>query len=374
MVAQAAGAAMANRENPGAPDRPMRPWEDYLTRRSSGLIHAPGGLLRAWRAAARYPFCFTGQASAAIERVMSLNGENSHPLYKRTACDPFGIWPPIWSPERINLLLVDNTTIDRYFCFDSGLPAINHKNLLLTRGLSMNSDRFRLCYDPETEVVPGVKWGRPEWVPSPAFWLMLATNGTDDDDYVAPRGTSLHHELGFCLLGGYGIKMELNRAAWSKLISEGILDVGRNPTAKEIESLLREPVLVGERMVRYRFPRQKAIRLSGALCAIEDNPPTTTSAREFRRDLMKIPGIGPKTASWLARNWLGSDEVAIIDIHVLRAGQKMRLFKANVRLPGDYDELEGRFLQFAKALSVRASLLDAIIWREMRLLTSPRSF
>jgi N-glycosylase/DNA lyase len=237
----------------------------------------------------------------------------------------------------------------------------------------MNADRFRLRHDPETEVVPGVKWGRPEWVPSPAFWLMLATYGSNSDNYVAPAGTSLHHELGFCLLGGYGIKMEMNRAAWSKLVDEGMLEVGRTPTPGEIEALLREPVLVGDRMVRYRFPRQKAIRLAGALRAIENNPPTTNTAREFRRDLMKISGIGPKTASWLARNWLGSDDVAIIDIHVLRAGQKMQLFGANVKLPADYDDLETRFLQFAKALSVRASLLDAIIWREMRIMTGFRS-
>jgi N-glycosylase/DNA lyase len=238
----------------------------------------------------------------------------------------------------------------------------------------MATNRFRFQYDPEAEVIPGVKWGRPEWVPSPAFWLVLAADGATDDDYIAPAGTPLHHELGFCLLGGYGIKMEMNRAAWCKLQDEGVLEVGRAPTAEEIEALLRQPIEIEGRLARFRFPRQRAIRLAGALRAIEDDPPTTISAHEFRRSLMKIPGIGPKTASWLARNWLGSDDVAIIDIHVLRAGQKMRLFRANVKLPADYNELEDRFLQFAEALSVRASLLDAIIWREMRLLTSDRYF
>jgi len=255
------------------------------------------------------------------------------------------------------------------------LPAINHKNLRFGgEKLPMNQGRFSFNHDPESEVMPGVKWGRPGWVPSPAFWLMLATNAADSDDYIAPAGTPLHHELGFCLLGGYGVRMEMNRAAWSKLLHEGFFEVGRRPEAKEIESLLREPVLVGDRMARYRFPKQRAMRLSGALRAIEDDPPPTTSVSEFRRNLMRIAGIGPKTASWLARNWLGSDDVAIIDIHVLRAGQRMKLFKNKVKLPADYDWLEDRFLQFARALSVRASLLDAIIWREMRQLTSRASF
>jgi thermostable 8-oxoguanine DNA glycosylase len=85
---------------------------------------------------------------------------------------------------------------------------------------------------------------------------------------------------------------------------------------------------------------------------------------------MAIPGIGPKTASWIVRNWTGTDEVAILDVHVIRAGQLIGLFPKHIRLPRDYSALEARFLEFSHALKVRASLLDAIIWREMRVLTS----
>jgi thermostable 8-oxoguanine DNA glycosylase len=84
---------------------------------------------------------------------------------------------------------------------------------------------------------------------------------------------------------------------------------------------------------------------------------------------MGLPGIGPKTASWIVRNWTGTDEVAILDVHVLRAGQLMGLFPREIKLPRDYGRLEQIFLEFSKALNVRASLLDAIIWREMRILT-----
>ena len=85
---------------------------------------------------------------------------------------------------------------------------------------------------------------------------------------------------------------------------------------------------------------------------------------------MELPGIGPKTASWIVRNWLGSDDVAILDVHVLRAGILMGLFPEDCRLPKDYEVLEKKFLDFARAIQVRASLLDAIMWRDMRVLFS----
>ncbi|MDZ3993341.1 hypothetical protein PspTeo4_24872 [Pseudomonas sp. Teo4] len=44
------------------------------------------------------------------------------------------------------------------------------------------------------------------------------------------------------------------------------------------------------------------------------------SGRALRDWLLELPGIGYKTASWVARNWLDADDVAILDIHILRAG------------------------------------------------------
>jgi len=86
----------------------------------------------------------------------------------------------------------------------------------------------------------------------------------------------------------------------------------------------------------------------------------------FRDDLQKISGIGPKTASWITRNWLNSDDVAIIDIHILRAGWAINLFDKKIRLPRDYFSLEKKFLKLAEAIDVRASILDAVIWSDMR--------
>ncbi|WNJ90916.1 hypothetical protein [Bosea sp. 685] len=222
---------------------------------------------------------------------------------------------------------------------------------------------------PEDEVVPGVIFGRQEWVASPAFWAaMVELEGGEVEDYVSPLGTPLADDLAFCVLGGYGIKMEVNRAAWLRLHEAGVFTRDPVPGADEIEELLGTPLEVGGRLQRYRFPRQRAHRLNIALNAIRTKPPSADDPLKFREQLMELPGIGPKTASWIARNWLGSDDVAILDVHVLRAGTMIGLFPENCRLPKDYEFLERRFLAFASALNVKASVLDAIMWREMRIL------
>jgi hypothetical protein len=79
---------------------------------------------------------------------------------------------------------------------------------------------------------------------------------------------------------------------------------------------------------------------------------------------MSLPGIGPKTASWIARNWLDADDVAILDIHIMRVGQVIGLFPLEQTVERHYMALEERFLRFAELLDVRASELDAIIWRD----------
>jgi thermostable 8-oxoguanine DNA glycosylase len=162
--------------------------------------------------------------------------------------------------------------------------------------------------------------------------------------------------------------MELNRAAWEKLNNAGVFHANSVPSRNELERLLREPLNVNGCLQRYRFPQQRADRLFIALTSINESPPPTNDPIQFRESLMSLPGIGPKTASWIVRNWSGSDEVAILDVHVLRAGAIIGLFPENYRLPKDYGLLERRFLDFAKALQIRASVLDALIWREMRVL------
>ena len=85
---------------------------------------------------------------------------------------------------------------------------------------------------------------------------------------------------------------------------------------------------------------------------------------------MTLPGVGAKTASWIVRNWLGSDQVAILDIHVVRAGLLMNLFSPQDDVRKNYPCMEAKFITFSRALGVPTSGLDALIWKMMR--TTPK--
>jgi N-glycosylase/DNA lyase len=221
-------------------------------------------------------------------------------------------------------------------------------------------------FQSNAEVLPGVRWGLPEWVPSPAFWAAMASQTTEaSHGFVSPTST-LREEVGFCLLGGYGITAEVNHAFFEVLLEAGVFAPGARVPAPRIEAMLRSPTPVDGRPRRYRFPKQKAERIEAALRYLESEPPPLDDPVAFRDSLLSIPGIGPKTASWIARNLLGTDEVAILDIHVIRAGKLMGLFGEDARLPRDYFEMERRFLDLCRIMEVKASLLDAIIWGEMR--------
>ena len=215
----------------------------------------------------------------------------------------------------------------------------------------------------EEEVLPGIPWGRPEWVLSPRYWATLAAILTPPLTLFAQSET-LVEEVGFCLLGGFGINAETNCAAHARMQEHGVYS-GRL-TASRIEALLMVPLDVNGRSVRYRFPRQRSARLSHAVRRLsEDNVPSH-DALLLRKYLLSIGGIGPKTASWITRNWLGSDEVAIIDIHVERACRAIGLFGPDLSVQRDYFLMEAKFLSLAAALGVAAGRLDAIMWSEMR--------
>ena len=99
---------------------------------------------------------------------------------------------------------------------------------------------------------------------------------------------------------------------------------------------------------------------------LANDPPTARSAGELRHWLLTLPGVGPKTASWITRNWLNSDEVAIIDIHIHRAGLIAGFFSIDNVVHRDYAVMEVQFLEFSSRLGVRAAVLDALMWKHMR--------
>jgi thermostable 8-oxoguanine DNA glycosylase len=217
---------------------------------------------------------------------------------------------------------------------------------------------------PQDDVLPGIPWGRFDEILTPAYWRGQVWQHQHLGTYENPRlGRTLSEEVAACLLGGFGMKAELALAAFIRLRDLALLNEWASP--QTLENALSEPFVINNELRRYRFPRQKSHYLAACLKQLADfAEPINDSA--FRDHLMRLPGIGPKTASWIVRNYRASNSVAIIDVHILRAGRYINLFDLTLEPSSDYRELEDRFLRFAAALSVPPATLDSLMWDYMR--------
>ncbi|SEM10558.1 Thermostable 8-oxoguanine DNA glycosylase [Variovorax sp. YR750] len=217
------------------------------------------------------------------------------------------------------------------------------------------------------EVVAGVPWGAIDAFPTPAYWafqvMARRVNGTSVRYRI---GNTLAEEVAACLLGGHGISASIGLAAFRHLKQHGLLSLERGaPTEADLLAKLSTPMELEGRSVLYRFAKQKARYLNAAFNRLVQEPAPTGTGRQLRDWLLPVQGIGPKTASWIARNWLDADDVAILDIHILRAGMLGGFFDQGLTVERDYLKLEQQFLAFARGLGVRASELDALMWLEM---------
>jgi len=221
--------------------------------------------------------------------------------------------------------------------------------------------------DATDELMPGVRWGDPWELFSPAYWFAqahMSGNVGQGKSRYASHG-SFEEAIGFCLLGGYGIKAELAQAAFCRCRDAGLFQ-RRESDASVWTGELSRPLNVGKRVQRYRFPNLKAQYLASAMAYAACGAHLTLSGRDLRTNLMGLRGVGYKTASWVSRNYLDCDDVAILDIHVFRAGTLCGLFKRGYTIERHYLQLEDLFLEFCNALKVRPAILDCLIWDEMR--------
>ena len=192
-------------------------------------------------------------------------------------------------------------------------------------------------------------------------------------------GQNLLEETAACILGGHGVSAEVALAAFRAVRDAGLLTPGQPAPASAFEGVLADPISISlppaqpqlfysQRQVRYRFFRQRARRLAAAGEVFARECHTMPADPAALRDwLLRIPGVGLKTASWIIRNQTGSDTVAIVDIHLRRAGLVAGFFSPQWHLPRDYRQHERAFLAYAAMGCVPASGLDALIWEEQRI-------
>jgi N-glycosylase/DNA lyase len=221
--------------------------------------------------------------------------------------------------------------------------------------------------DPDDLVMPGVCWGEPWTLFTPAYWLSQSwMTGLDKQTSSHHKaGGSLNEEIVFCMLGGNGVTAELATSAFEACRNSELITRLETSAAKWT-TVLQQPLPLNGRFRRYRYPHKKGRFLAGAMAFLRDHSLNADHGKELRDNLLQIKGIGPKTAGWIARNYLDTDEVAILDVHLLRAGLLCDLFSPSQQVQRDYFAMEGRFIEFCHALNVRPAILDCLIWDHMR--------
>jgi N-glycosylase/DNA lyase len=198
-----------------------------------------------------------------------------------------------------------------------------------------------------------------------------------------PTHDHVERELLFCLLGGFGVSYEHNLSAAE--IVGGMRPFASTDSDDElftlVASALETPQFRPPRgdgtLRRYRFPRRKALLLVEARAWLREQRPlyerliALASAQERRDFLRRCPGVGPKTSSWLLRNLCLGDDLAIIDVHLLRALQVAGRI-SSPRLPRDYEAVEDAFLAWCKELEAPPAAFDLFVWEWQRGTLAPR--
>lgn len=222
-----------------------------------------------------------------------------------------------------------------------------------------STDAIEISVGRDSWLVP---WGRFDAFGSAAYWIDQTVRGEYEARIDgAAEAANVLRETVFCLLGGYGVTAEQATAAYNVVLA--VLEDSSAPEVGDIERALRQPLPGGRG--RYRFPRQRAERIAAAIAALSSSSPPTdpVGLRDFLREL---PGVGPKTAAWIARNVTGSSAVAIIDIWLVRALTPAGIFREVWRVERHYERYEQAFLQYAQHGSVSAGALDLCVWEQAR--------
>lgn len=196
-----------------------------------------------------------------------------------------------------------------------------------------------------------------------SYWeVQYYLDDTCHEDYRL--GSNLREEVVACLLGGYGLKAELGLLVFHRIKNMRLIRSGVSLEA--IEDAIGAPFRWNGKEVHYRFSRQKAKYIFLFLQRDDIDDLETLCGSCLRNRLMTIKGIGPKTASWIARNYGNCEDVAIVDIHIYRAGRLAGFVNPKWDMQKDYYKIEESFLDFCHSIHALPSKMDSIMWSQMK--------
>ncbi|MEN6511386.1 MAG: hypothetical protein ABFD00_06080 [Chloroherpetonaceae bacterium] len=186
-------------------------------------------------------------------------------------------------------------------------------------------------------------------------------------------------EFFFCLLGGYGVKYELNKSAFLILKEKGyfnkendwedILGISQGITNELLKKQFTLDYSKGK-LRAYRFPYSKGDIIAKAgnwlkvMCNfhLDELFLKESNSKQNRLCLISCPGFGLKSASWLLRNIGMGNDLAILDIHVYRTLQELRLIPEEFFIPKNYLEIEDSYCNICRIINAKTEAMDLIIW------------
>jgi len=199
----------------------------------------------------------------------------------------------------------------------------------------------------------------------------------------------LFHEITASILGSQ-VQFETANYYARNLYEKGLTNIdwiNNNPNEFEDEvynTLSSSPCVqpnVRKKIFRYRYPKLRANHIRRTAESVYGKGDSfkgilsqCCDSRVARKKVMeKTVGIGPKQASLFLRNIGFSDDLAILDTHILRYMFILKLNSQSIRnVPriNDYEMVERKLMHYAFQMNHKLANLDMAIWIVMRVYTT----
>ncbi|MDB1124693.1 8-oxoguanine DNA glycosylase [Vibrio algarum] len=189
-------------------------------------------------------------------------------------------------------------------------------------------------------------------------------------------------ELFVCILGS-GVRYEVAVSYASAINSCDSVHCSRLDYEQiyvEVNAILSSSItnkITGKTYSKYRYPQRGASNITKSLLCIRNDFGSINTllnrnlnVNVIRRKLIdSCSGLGPKQSSHFLRNIGYTENIAVIDRHIIKyieTSQGKSLPKQKLNCVDTYENIESNFHQLIKKFEYSASIVDQAIWFVIR--------